>query len=400
MSRAKERARRGDIGLFPGPAGYWMIRWGRALSRRAGIPFRESTQTRERHQAVAILDRRRIEVFRSLGDDQAANAALRMVQPVGLSTLVSDYLRAYAAGDLPGRKPAKGTVDLTIQHLLGKRGGLTAFAATRRGKQQAFDVVLVTRWLEEESRRLSNDSVRMKLIVSRQLARFAFDRGHLTHEQLQQILARRPPPSARGRARADGVPGEVDLARLLDAIAPVRKGGIPFHKVAELQLRLGLRRGEVIAIESNWLDDAAGRVHVRVSDTFDTKSHASREIDGVDAATFALAREVLAIKLRHDVTASGYREAWRRACKRLEAAGTPWTFRNKSHALRAAYATQSRLAGVPLAVVRDRMGHGSERTTERHYVGRTPDAVPGPFEGRPTRSGASLAKVIPIKRAM
>lgn len=400
MKRVKERARRGTVGLVKGRSGYWMIRWGRLLSRRAGLPLLESTLTKDRHEAGALLDRRTLEVYRSLGDEHATNAALRQVQLVGLPTLVSDYLRAYAAGDLPGRKPAAGTVGLVIQHLLGKRGGLVSFAGSRRGSQQNFDVVLVTRWLEEESRRLSNDSVRMKLVVARQVARYAYDRGLLTQERRDQVLALRPPPSARGRARADGVPGAVEIERLLKEIAPVRQGAVPFHKVAELQLRLGLRRAEVIAIEADWLDEGAKKVHVRVSGTFDTKSHSSREIDGVDAATFALAREVLELKKRHDVTASGYREAWRRACVRLEKAGTPWRFRNKSHALRAAYATESRLANVPLSVVKARMGHSSERTTEQHYVGRNSDDVVGPFEGKPTQTGAPLATVIPIRRAI
>jgi hypothetical protein len=50
------------------------------------------------------------------------------------------------------------------------------------------------------------------------------------------------------------------------------------------------------------------------------------------------------------------------------------------------------MAGVPLSVVRDRMGHESERTTERHYLGRVAaQAVAGPFQGVPRFASAKSA---------
>lgn len=80
---------------------------------------------------------------------------------------------------------------------------------------------------------------------------------------------------------------------------------------------------------------------------------------------------------------SAYREAFDRACERLAAAGTPWAFSRKTHALRAAYATASRIAGVPLSIVALRLGHASERTTERHYLGPTPQQQAAPFAALP-----------------
>lgn len=403
MKRPKERARRGEIGLILLASGAWAIRWGRRLARRAGLPVRESTQTRDRREAQQILERRQLEVYRSLGDLDRANAIARVMAPVPLDVLVSDFLRAHAAGELPGRKPAESTVELTVYLYLGKRGGLLPFATgSGRTSSHQLDEVLVARWLEQESRRVSNDSVRMKRIAACQLARYAHGRGLLREETLRAIEGLRSPPSAKGRARVDGVPSQLDVHRLLDAMRPVRKGAAPFHKLAELQLRLGLRRSEVVALAEDWLDEDAGRVHVRVSDRFDTKSHASRTIDGVDPATMALAREVLALKARFTITAGGYKEAWKRACVRLERAGTPWTYRNKSHALRAVYATQSRLAGIPLTVVRDRLGHASERTTERHYIGRTAEAVAGPFDAVATHTAAPPLpnNVIPFRRVV
>lgn len=406
MKRARPRARRGEIGLVRLASGYWAIRWGRALARRAGLPLGESTQCRDRAEAMQILDRRRIEVFRALGDDDAANAVLRHVTPIPIEQLVSDFLREYRDGALPGRKPSSGTVDLCISHLLGARGGLLTFArSTKRSISTQFDALMVTRWLEGESRRLSNDSLRMKVIVARHLARYAHGRGLLRAEALQAVLALRPPASARGRAQVDGVPAMHEVERLLVALRPRRKDDartVPWDKLAELQMRLGLRRSEVVALDETWLDPANARIVVRVSATFDTKSHASRNVDGVDGVTFTLAREVIALKRRLRVTASGYKEAWKRACARLAKAGTPWKYRNKSHSLRSVYATMSRLAGVPLTVVRDRLGHSSERVTEKHYLGRTTEVVPGPFSTEPLVShkhdGGAAIIALPLAR--
>lgn len=407
------RARRGEIGLVRARSGCWVIRWGRKLASQAGIGTHESTQTRDRAEAEAILARRRVEVFRSLGDDRSVRGALLQIRPRPLGDLITEFLRAYRAGELEGRKPASGTVDLLLHHLLGKRGGLVAFASTiGRSMSNDVDAILVTRWLEAESRRLAPDSIRMKLCVARRLVGFAVARGYVTDDAARAVRALRAPPSAKGRARRDGVPSEVELRRVLEAMKPKYSGKVrprlsakkaynptPYHLVAELQLRLGLRRGEVIALDESWLDEDTAEVHVRSSEAFDTKSHASRTIDGVDPETFALARQVLAIKRTHGVTVSGYKEAWKRACLRLERDGHAWAFRNKSHALRGAYASMSRMAGVPLLVVRDRLGHSSERVTEKHYLGRTSETVAGPFAGRALMGEADAgltAKVIPF----
>ena len=124
----------------------------------------------------------------------------------------------------------------------------------------------------------------------------------------------------------------------------------------------------------------------------------------MDAPTLALAREVLTLKSLHRLSVSGYTEAWQRACRRLGKQGTPWSYRSKTHGLRAAYATQSRLAGVPLSVVRDRMGHASEATTERYYIGRTAEPVASPFAAvepfsvAPRTAGDAKLRPFPFRR--
>lgn len=408
------RARRGEIGLMKLESGLWGIRWGRRLAREAGLPFRESTQTLDRAEAQAILTRRRIEVYRGLGADDLADQAARRAPPIPLDRFVTDFLKEYAAGKLPGRRPRAGTIELCTVLLLGAKGGFLPFAERlERTTTAHLDAILVMRWLEEESRRLASDSIRLKLAVTRRLVVYGELLGLVRKDVVETVRAVKPPKSAKGRARVDGVPSELEVRRLLEAMKPRYSGKsrprpkstmpripIPFHRLAELQLRLGLRRAEVVALEASWLVECGGRV--RIPGTI-TKSGEPRDVDGVDAETFALAREIIALKAQLcSITVSAYKEAWKRACARLEKAGTPWRYRNKSHALRSVYATMSRLAGIPLSVVRDRLGHSSERVTERHYLGRTADHVPGPFADKPlfVESAEPMAKVIPLNKVV
>jgi len=384
VSRAPQRGRRGEVRLVMRD-GAWTIYWGRALARDLGCARRESTGTTDRPEAERILRVRLVEVAQRRGDQAGVDALRRTAPAVPLDVLVSDFLRALAAGDLPGAKPKPSTLEGYMAHLLGARGGLVAFArSVDRATSDRLDRVLVERWLEAERGRAAPDTLRLKLIAARRLAAFAEQRALIPPERVTAICALRSPASARGRARVDGVPSHAEIRALLAALSPAR-----WRPVAELQLRLGLRRAEVLAIRPEWLDEPSGCVLVRVGDGFDTKSHSSRIVDGVDAETFALAREVLAMKARKLFSVSGYTMAWKRAVTRLARAGTPWQYRSKTHGLRSAYATASRMAGVPLSVVRDRMGHESERTTERHYLGRVAaQRVAGPFAGVPRLASA------------
>jgi integrase len=396
MKPKKRRARRGDVGLVQLRSGYWAIRWGRALSRETGLPKMESTGMLVRADAERVMRERQLQVAGQRGDTGVRAALLRTAPIVALDALVSDFLRAYSAGDLRGARPSPATIDNTICLLLGTRGGLVPFAVgAGRATTERFDAVLVQRWLESERTRVAGDTLRLKRLAALKLAEFAVERAFIAEDRLTAMRALPVPRSARGRARADGVPSLAQVHALLDAMTPSY-----WRDVAELQLRLGVRRGEVLAIDADWIDEARAVVCVRPGNGFDTKNHLAREIDGVDPATLALAKAVVALKGERGLSRSGYVEAWKRALRRLERAGVSWPFRSKTHALRALYATASREAGVPLSIVRDRMGHESERTTEKHYVGRMVGVAPGPFSNVPRRSGDGEggAKVIPFRR--
>jgi integrase len=340
---------------------------------------------------------RLVAVYRRLGDPERVASSRRALPAVQLDVLVSDFLRAFAAGELPGRTPAPATLDLYTVQFLGNRGGLLTFArATGRTSSVDLDDVLVTRWMEGERSRLSPDSLRLKLVAARRLADFGHGRGYVRDEAHAAIRRLRPPPSAKGRARVDGVPTRDEVARLVSALRPDY-----WARIAEVQWRLGLRRGEVLALRPDWVDSRLRAVVVRARGDFTPKDIEPRTIDNVDAATLALASELAEWLVVHRPKATAYRDALRRAMGRLAKEGHPWLYKHKSHALRASYAVQSRLAGVPLTVVRDRLGHASERTTERYYLGRVVTASPSPFEDQPLVTYARPqvgAQVIPFRR--
>ncbi len=353
----------------------------------------EATGTDNEREAGKILERRRIEVYASLGGVRPVAAP---IATVSLGDLVADFLDEFLAGELPGRKPSTSTVALYRTLLTGKRGGLVGFAASiQRTTTRQLDEILIERWLESERLRASRDTLRLRLIAARRLVEYAKRRGFVSGDALAAARDVNAPRAARAprRTRQEGVASPELIARLLAAMTPKRRGAIPFHRIAELQFRLGLRRGEVIALDSHWLREDLGEVHVTVDGAFETKNHEGRIVDGVDKLTFELAREVIAIKRAYRVTVCGYREAFDRACARLAREGAPWPFTRKTHALRSAYAVASRHAGVPLSIVALRLGHSSERTTERHYFGRTNERQRSPFEGAalmscaPARSG-------------
>jgi len=373
------RARRGEIGLVRLRSGRWGIRWGRALARTHRLAPIESTECRTRTEAAQVMKRRIAEVFgRSMSD------AAR--ETIALDSVVSIFLRDYAGGALRGRTPSDSTVDLNCRLLLGRRG-LIVFARDHRVVDSGgLDEILVMRWLEARAATDAPDTIRLALGCAKRVAELAAERGYIDERAARAIRSLRGPPAARGRAPTEGVPGDAELEELLTEMEPHRARAAPYHLFAELQLRLGIRRAEVIALDEAWLDERARTVTVRVAVGFRTKDGESRVIDGVDPDTFALAREVIAAKRGTRVTVTGYKEAFRRACERLRRRGKPWRYRARTQALRSAHATKSRLRGIPLTVVARRLGHSSERTTERHYIGRSADAQPGPFSGVPRRS--------------
>jgi len=97
---------------------------------------------------------------------------------------------------------------------------------------------------------------------------------------------------------------------------------------------------------------------------------------------------VIALKRDLHVTVAGYCEAFRRACARLKAAGTPWRYRSKTQALRLAHARRAASPGC-------RVGRGaSARTRERAH-----DGTPLPRSKRHAGPQSLLRHAAPHRRS-
>lgn len=378
------RASKGEIGLVRMRSGVWAIRWGRRLSRERGVAVIESTGRRSLTEAKAQLRRRQGEVL-------TVDAPIE-AQPLPLPKLVSAFLEAYAAGSLPGKAPGAAAIELAIHLALGEKRGLVAFAKSTGGEGR-FDEVVARRWIEARAVDDAKATVRHLVNVVRRIATYGRTIGAVTDATLTAVRTIRPPPAGKGRVHLEGVPTDEEVALILRALEPRRRDGAPYHLVAELQLRLGLRPSEVVALQPEWLDEEARCVHVIPGGDFRPKDFDARTIDGVDAATFELARRVL--ELRGCCSRTGYKQAWRRAVDRLSRANHRWRYRAKGQSLRAVHATVSRTRGIPLSVVARRLGHASERTTEAAYVGLQRNQHRGAYEGVPLHSLKIAAKKEP-----
>ena len=395
---AQRRGKRNTIALCVLASGYFAIYWGRAFSRRAGLALRESTQTKDRAEAKRYMEQRTIEVCGALGDEKSVERVRAQVAPIPLHALATEYLRNWSAGKL-GALPKLETKKSGIGMLFGI-GGLVRYAeAAKEDLSTQLTSVLVLHWLAAErvrGRGAANSTLGMKLIAARKLAKYGAETGHITANALASIEKIRAPKSMRGLAQREGAPSPEEVERAIGAMRCSRNQ-FPFEKLAELQFRTGLRRGEVVAIESSWI--LAESIRVPCDSTFEAKDKEPRTIF-VDANTIALAHEIVELKKSHRLTIVGYSSAWKRACRKLREQGTPWPFHAKSHSMRAAYITHS-TRSVPAVIVQKNVGHASIRTTEK-YIGSTSEVRPNAFENVPLISAeqpsASGANVIPFRR--
>lgn len=388
------RAPRNEPHLIVNRSGVHCIAWGRAVARAAGLGRVESLGTTDRRAAELKMRERQAEVFTSLGDDRRADRVRRQLFPIGMRAMVSTFLRALAAGELPPLPAKKTLLDMYIPGMMGRSGFCDFAESVGAVSSTDMTAALVERWLDQlRVKGLSADTLRLRRQCARRLAQFATMRGHISEAAAGGILAVKRVRGARGRARTDGVPSLAEVMVVLSAMSPVH-----WQKLAEVQLRLGLRRSEVLALRADWVDERRSVVRVRISADFTTKDCEERIIEA-DAITLGLAADVARLLAARKLTATGYRMAWRRALAVAAKAGIAWRYRAKSHALRQLYATHSAAAGIPVKLVADRLGHSSVRVTEAHYLGRLSGEHPAtPFDGV-AALGAATTSTVPAKGA-
>jgi integrase/recombinase XerD len=382
MTRAdagtQARAHRAVPHLVVNRDGYQCLRLPNAIAEKLGLPKIQSLGTKDVAEARRLMQLRAAQVYRALGDEDAARNVRREIAPIGVRDCVSRFLRAFADGECPPRPSPKTLSDMYIPGLLGKKRAFTDFAE-RAGviSSLQIDRRLVERWLDHlRVEGQSADTIRIRLQCVRRLVQFAAAQGYVSEAAAESVRAIKAPLGVKGRARADGVPTMREIEIVLTAMTPEK-----WRVIAEAQLRLGLRRGEVLALQADWIEDARGAVRVRISSDFTTKDREERVINA-DPATLEIARQAAMVVEQEQPTPVGYRMAWRRALERAREQGVDWKYRAKTHALRQAFAMESVAAGMPLRLLADQLGHSTVRVTEAHYLARFAEAAPIlPFAG-------------------
>jgi integrase len=147
-----------------------------------------------------------------------------------------------------------------------------------------------------------------------------------------------------------------------------------FRALVTAALLTGCRYGELAAMKAGDYSADAKAVHVPVS-----KSGRSRHVhltdEGVDFFTQVSAGKETSALLFPRTDGEPWRQAnqfrpMREACK-----GARIKLAISFHVLRHSYASRLAMAGTPLAVIAEQLGHGDTRMTERHYAHLAPSYV-------------------------
>ncbi|MGE0629601.1 MAG: tyrosine-type recombinase/integrase [Geminicoccaceae bacterium] len=158
-----------------------------------------------------------------------------------------------------------------------------------------------------------------------------------------------------------------ECTRLLNACEPF------FRKLVRAALLTGCRYGELARLEARDLDLDAGMLHVRTS-----KSGRPRHVP-LDDEALAFLRSAAAALSEGDLVfrqASG--RAWGVSEQRRPLLGAALAARMAEvnfHALRHTWASHRIMAGAPLMVVAQVLGHADTRMVERHYGHLSPGYV-------------------------
>jgi integrase len=151
-----------------------------------------------------------------------------------------------------------------------------------------------------------------------------------------------------------------ECRRLVDACDPA------FRPLVQAALHTGARYGELIALNVRDFDRDAGAIFVA-----DSKSGKPRRIYLSEEGLAFFEAQIAGrspndpMFRRRDGHRWGKSHAQRPLARACEAAGInpPTTF----HALRHTYASHAVMAGAPLMVVAENLGHSDTRMVEKHY---------------------------------
>jgi integrase len=285
---------------------------------------------------------------------------------------LDEYLAAFTKKDLANTKrraeqfirPALGHVKLSrltaaqVRAFHNERANTPARLRTRRGEEQRMRPLDTP-----EARRRRKATANRDLTVLKAALNLAYSHGRIASDQAWKTV--KPFKDVDG-ARLHYL-NDDEARRLVNACGP------EFRPIVQASLLTGARWGELRSVTVADVDLRAGTVRLR-----ETKGGAARVsyLEGEGLALFT--RHVAGKGSAQLVFPGPDGKRWtdstqiRRMDEACERANVPPT---TFHDLRRTYGARLALAGVPIAVIAQALGHKDERITRKHYAHLSPSYV-------------------------
>ncbi len=312
---------------------------------------------------------------------------------------LDDYLAAFTKKDLANTRrraeqfirPALGCVKLSrltsaqVRGFLNERAATPARLRTRKGEEQRLRPLITA-----EARRRRMATANRDLTVLKAALNLAFSNGCIASDQAWKVV--KPFKDVDG-ARLHYLSDD-EARRLVNACGP------EFRPIVQASLLTGARWGELRSITVGDVDPRSRSVRLR-----ETKGGKARDCY-LEAEGLALFEAQSLGKASVDLAFPGPGgKRWtdatqiRRMMIACEAGKlAPTTF----HDLRRTFGARLALAGVPMAVMAQALGHRDERITRKHYAHLSPSYVANTVREHAAGMGIvdmSHVNVTPIRKA-
>ena len=314
--------------------------------------------------------------------------------PYTVTNAIDDYLEAYSAGQTKGGGKALSTTKASIDAFIGPALGseevanLTpqrirqwlealAKAPARRRTSKDLDkrrkkvgkkaieqkVIVPVDTSNPEAVRRRRSSANRLLTVLKSILNHAWHDGKVTSDDAwRRVKPFKEVDTARVRYLT------ADECRRLANACP-----FGFRQLVQAALFTGCRYGELTALRVNDFNPDSGTVHVRASKA-GTQRHVVLTAEGTKIfTTHCAGRPADALMFARDGVAWG--KDWQHRPLKEACAAAKILPAASFHVLRHSYGSQLVMAGVPLPVVSQNMGHADTRMTIKHYAHLAPSYV-------------------------
>lgn len=304
-----------------------------------------------------------------LSYDDAVRAAMSggMAQPATSESkhTVADAVAEYLI-DLQSRSPggyhdAKLRYDRHVLPALGKR---TVASLTRTEVRRWHQKIATTKSDDIEKLRKRRNTANRNLSTLKAALNFAYHEGRISDRSAwDQVRPFRQADAPRVRFLS-----EVEARRLVNRSDP------EFRPLVRAALLTGCRYGEIVGLEVNHFDVAAGVLQVHEGKTGKVRNVPLTD-EGVQFFTEQSAERMGSARIFLRKSDRPWRKS-EQSRPMLEASkkakiDPPISF----HILRHTYGSLLARRGVPLQVISAAMGHADTRMTQRHYAHLSPDHI-------------------------